>query len=438
MPKKKCLYYDIGQCLGPCINKITYAEYEPYIKQLGEFFKGKPQSLLKYLSQKEDEASKKLNYEEAKRILTLSNQLKESSKEMATSQTVNLKNNRNTDVVGYHLEQQYITIVIFSYINGKLLTKFQQIAEIHDEVDETLAQFLMQYYQNSYNKPTVCYINLQKDTLKSLSETIELEFINPISGKYRTIIQSAANNAKKFYDSNLLVYQKKRQITTEAFNDLRKTLNLDNLSLIHVFDMSNLFGKDKVGSMIALENGAYNKNLYRKFIIKDLNATSDYAYTYEVVKRQYTKMIKTGAPLPNLIIADGGIIQINAIKKALNELHIDKIVPVIGLVKDNHHRTDAIVIDTNRQISLDRKSNLYTYLFNIQEEVHRYAISFFRKRFKDSAFKSILDDIPGLGSKSVAKLLAHYDNVANIKQASLEELKQYVSEKIAKEILKRG
>ncbi|GHU33408.1 hypothetical protein FACS1894166_08790 [Bacilli bacterium] len=357
---------------------------------------------------------------------------------MAASQTINLKNHRNTDVIGFFLKEGHIAVVIFSYINGKLLTKFQQIAEIHSEVDETLTQFLMQYYQNSYNKPQTCYVNLEKAPLKILSKTIGLEFINPIAGKYKTIIQSAVSNAKKFYDTNLLVYQKKRQMTVEAFNDLRKTLNLDNLSLIHVFDMSNLFGKDKVGSMIALENGVLNKNLYRKFIIKDLSASSDYAYTYEVVKRQYVKTIKIGTPLPNLIIVDGGTIQINAVKKALSELHIEKIVPVIGLVKDNHHRTDAIITDNHRQIALDHKSRLYTYLFNIQEEVHRYAISFFRKRFKDSSFKSILDDIPGLGSKSVAKLLAHYDNIANIKQASVEELKQYVSEKIAREILKKG
>jgi excinuclease ABC subunit C len=432
IPKTKCLYYDTGQCLGPCIKEIKPQMYDEYINQIDNFFKGKPKQIIEMLQSKEKTAAKNLNFEEAKRNLDLINQIKTVSKEMSHSQNVNLRGSTNEDVVGYYIKDNLIAIVIFSYIGGKLLTKHQQITEIYTNYEELITEYLLQYYYQSYNLPKKSYVNLDAQSLKQLAHLIKLQFINPISGKHKSILQNAANNAKNFMETNYLVYKQHKAQTDEAFNELRTSLNLDNLSLINVFDISNLFANDQVGAMIALEDGHFNKNLYRKFIVKDLEHNSDYAAMYEVIKRQYHKIITehTGN-LPNLIIADGGLIQVNAAIKALTELNLDKVIPVVGLTKDDHHKTNSLIFPNKKQIILDHHSSIYMFLLNIQEEVHRYAINFFRQKNKSSAFRSVLNEIEGLGDKSISKLLAHYDNVANIKQAPISELKQYVSEKIA-------
>jgi excinuclease ABC subunit C len=434
IPKAKCLYYDIDQCLGPCINDIKPNQYTQYLEQIDNFFKGNPKDIVADLFAKEKKAAQMLNFEEAKKNMELINDIKEASKEMSVSQNINLKSIYNEDIVGYYVKNDLIAIVIFSYIGGKLLTKHQQIADLYGDVEEAINEYLIQYYYQTYNIPRKCFVNLKPSSLKQLSALTKLEFNNPIAGKHKTILQNAAKNAKLFMQSNYLIFKQHKAQTSGAFNELRKILSIDNLTLIHTYDMSNLFGKDKIGAMIAIENGTFNKNLYRKFIIKDLNANSDYAYMYEVIKRQYMKMIKENLMLPNLIIVDGGLIQVNAAIKSLTELNLAQIIPVIGLVKNTHHHTNGIVFPNKKIITLDKKSNVYMFLSNIQEEVHRYAITFFRQKTKDSAFKSILNEIPGLGDKSISKLLNHYDNIANIKNASIDELSQYIQKDIAKAI----
>ncbi|MDR2823190.1 MAG: excinuclease ABC subunit UvrC [Mycoplasmataceae bacterium] len=431
--KEKCLYYDIGQCLGPCINHIEQDQYRVIGEQIDAFFKGDTHSIIKTLQAKEKTEANTLDFEGAKRTLDLINGIKEISHQ----QNINLHMKTNSDVVGYFVKDNLISIVIFSYANGKLFTKHQQIGEIHGEINDTLTDYLMQFYYKSFNIPQTCYVNVAPASMRELAKVLNVHFINPVKGLHKTIMQTAAHNAKTYYELNYLVYQKKQAQTVDAFNELAKMLSLDNLTLINVFDMSNLFGNDKVGGMIALENGVYNKNLYRKFIIKDLNANSDYAYMSEVIKRQYTRVLKNNEALPNLIIVDGGIIQVNAAIKALKEINLQSVIPVIGLAKNSKHQTDAIVFPNHKQIKLDHQSSLYMYLFNMQEEIHRYTINFFRQKSKSSAFKSVLNEIPGLGEKSVNKLLQRYENVANIKIAPVEELTQYVKLAIAKEIKKR-
>lgn len=198
-----------------------------------------------------------------------------------------------------------------------------------------------------------------------------------------------------------------------------------------MYDIANLFTDNQVGAMIALENGSFNKNLYRKFIIKNFNSTSDYERMQEVVYRQYNRMLLNKEQLPNLIIVDGGIIQINAALISLKKLNLDQVIPVIGLSKNSHHKTNAIVFPSKKTIKLDNSSRLYMYLLNIQEEVHRYAINFFRNKNINSMFRTKLDEIDGLGEKTINKLMENYENFANLKKASADELSQYIPKKIA-------
>ena len=428
IPNKKCIYYDMGQCLGPCINSIDTKQYEKIIGEIDNFFKGDCKQLLNTLRQKEEQFVNEYKYEDAQKALELINGINEISQ----NQNINFKSNELVDVIGYSVIDNILVVVIFSYENGKLLTKNQQMMEINDEINETLESYLTQYYLNNQNLPKKCYVSLPDDNLKLLSETLSINFLNPIKGKFKEILINASNNAKEFYHANYLVYKKHVAIYNEAFDELKKKLNLFNLALIHVFDISNLFDTDKIGAMIALENGNFNKKLYRKFIIKNNSSTSDVACMHEVIVRQYTRMLKEQEDLPNLIIADGGIQQVNAIRNALKEINLDLIIPVIGLAKNNKHQTDKIIINEEIKLDLDYKSSLYLYLLKIQDEVHRYAITFFRNRKQTSLLRSKLNEIKGIGNITINKLIKYYENITNIKNAPEEELAQYIGLKNAK------
>ena len=200
--------------------------------------------------------------------------------------------------------------------------------------------------------------------------------------------------------------------------------------------MSNLFNDDRIGAMVALENGNFNKNLYRKFIIKNEKAHSDVEYIKEVITRQYSHMLKYREELPNLIIADGGKQQVNTIIESLKENKLDLIIPVVGLVKNKKHQTEKIYLPNGEYIPLDKNSELYLYLSKIQNEVHRFAITFFRVRKQSSLFRSKLEEIPEIGSVTINKLLDNYKNISCIKEAAIEEIAQYVGLKKAKIIKK--
>jgi excinuclease ABC subunit C len=371
VPKTKCLYYDMGMCLGPCINDIKQEQYDAIEKSINSFFNGNNKEIIADLQNKEKKEAQVLNFELAKKYLDLITSLERIQEAKVN---VILKNKTKTDIIGYYFENNYLTIIIHSYINGKLLEVNRQINEIYDDIPSSISSFLTQYYQGSLNKPAKIYIDMKIDLLE------EFSVFTPLKGKIRQLTNNANLNAKHYFNTNLLVYQRMKQRTSYAFEEFKKILEIDNLSLIHVFDMSNLFDKDKIGAMIGIEGGMFNKKLYRKFIIKDQTINGDTNFMHEVVLRQYTRMINDKQTFPNLIIVDGGLAQVNAAKKALTELKLEKIIPVVGLSKDNKHKTDSIVIDAQTKLSLDKKSALYNYLFNIQEEVHRFAIGFNRSK----------------------------------------------------------
>jgi excinuclease ABC subunit C len=432
LKKEKCLYYDIHQCLGPCVNKINIDQYQKILKQINDFFKGNNKTLINNLIENEKQATKNFDFELASKYYNLINAVKS----ISVKQNIQLKNSKAIDFVGYFVKNNNISIVIFSYANGELLTKHSIIGELNGDIDEIVESYLIQYYLESENKPHKCCVSLSKQSLKQLSLVNDICFINPIKSKYKTILLNAVHNAKQSYNSNYLIYKNKQSRTIKAFNEFQNIINLNNLSLIHAFDISSTINGIKVGGMIALTNGEFTKHLYRKFIIRDLEASSDSEYMYEVAKRQYAKMIHEKQQLPNLIIVDGGIIQINAVKKALHELKLNNLIPIIGLVKNNSHKTDHIIFEDKKTIQIDKHSSLYFFLSNIQEEVHRFVITFFKNKTKDSYLKNKLMKVKGVGRKTSEKIINHFGDIQAIKNATTSELQQYVDNKLAKEIKK--
>ena len=428
MPKKTCLYYDIGECLGPCVHSISQSQYDKIIKDINNFFKGNLKNIIDNLIQKEKEYSNQFKYEDAKKI----NELITGINQISQYQNINLVSKQSIDVLGFYINKNYISISIFSYINGKLLAKREQIAEIHDSISETIESYLMQFYSDNLNSPKKCYVSLANKKLKNLSKNLNIIFVNPKVGKFKNILENAIANAKAYYNSNYLQYKKFIALNDDAFEELKRTLNICNLNLIHVFDMSNLFNEDRIGAMIAIEHGEFNKNLYRKFIIKNKTSKSDVEYMSEVITRQYTRMLNQKEELPNLIIADGGKQQVNIIMQTLKINKLDLLIPVIGLVKNKKHETEKIYVPNDKFINLDKKSELYLYLSKIQNEAHRFAITFFRQKKQSSLFKSKLEDIPKIGRSTINKLLNNYQNIIAIREATTEELSQYIGIKKAK------
>ncbi|MDR0857380.1 MAG: excinuclease ABC subunit UvrC [Mycoplasmataceae bacterium] len=430
LKKQKCLYYDIGQCLGPCINNIVDSSYTEIIENIKDFFSGKTSKIISDLKTKEKVFSQNLQYEEANKVKEQINSIKE----LTEKQIINISDSKDIDIVGFSTKDNYITIVIFSYQNGKLVEKNQQIGELFGNIEDTVTNYLMQFYYSSEKMPKKIYLNISDEATKQLETVLKTSIVKPISGKFKTIVLNAINNSIEFFKSNYLVYRKKIDTTINALNELKEILGIDNLNLINVFDMSNLFGTEKIGAMIAMQDYQYNKSLYRKFLIKNENAKGDTELMRETVYRNYSKSISQESQLPNLIIVDGGINQINATIDALKELKIDSVIPVIGLSKDDKHKTNEIVFPSKKKYQLDHKSNLYMFLLNLQEEVHRFAITFFRNRRGKSSIHSILNTIDGLGPKGIEKLITTYDNINNIMDAPINELTQIVNKKTALKI----
>ena len=225
------------------------------------------------------------------------------------------------------------------------------------------------------------------------------------------------------------------ELGEEVREELKTIINLDELSLIELYDNSHLFNDAPIGVKVAYVNGEKRNNLYRKFNIRDIEKKSDYDYMHEVISRRFSKILTDDNEIiPNLIIVDGGIIQINAAKKALNKYHLNPIIKVIGLAKNKSHKTSAIIIDNKTRIDLEPRSNIFFLLSEMQDEVHRFAISSFRKRKNSDLYKTELLNIEGIGSKNSKKIFDYFETLENIKNSTIEELQQVVSKKISQRI----
>ena len=427
VPKEKCLYYDLHQCVGPCINKIDINTYKTIKSNIDAFFHGEYKDIIAKLKEQELQLAQNLNFEQAQQ----KKELIEAIQNLTINQTVQLASLDSTDIVAYKVIDNKIGIVVFGYTNGKLLTKFDSVEDIYDDNDtEVVANYLMQYYEK-FDHPKILYVSLDEQNIKLLEESLKITIKNPTKGQMKQIMLSALENADVIIKNSLRSKQNKLARTVIANEELRQLLKMESLNRIELFDNSHIDNVDRVGAMVVFENGIANKKLYRKFIIKDQTSQDDLAYMKEVLYRRYSKMLKNEEALPDLIIVDGAKLQVEVANAILKELKIDLLVNVIGLKKNDEHKTKSIILKNYSEIILDKKSNLYFYLLNMQEEVHRFAISFFRQRHTKSLFSSELDHIEGLGSKRKSLLMQAFNNIYEIKNATLEQLKQVVPLNVA-------
>ncbi len=426
IPNKKCIYYDIGQCLGPCINKIEKSQYTEIKKDIDRFLNGDVEKIKNNLKNKENFFSSNLNFEQAQYFYELQNSIQN----IFDKSEISISNKSETCVIGYVNKNNIITVVIFMYYEGNIVDSYEESSFIVDDEKSELIKIIFNYFYENKNIKKV-YVSLDDDNLNILNNSIKnIEFINPESSELKKVLSLAAKNAV-IKNANFNIKNINKTFTNQnAIEELKKILNIDNLTLIEMYDNSNLFNDEKISTKIAYWNGEKEKNLYRKYILHK-DCKSDYDMMKEVIYRRFSNI--TDGNIPNLVIVDGGKIQISAALSSLEELGLVNFVNVIGLSKDDKHTTSSLVtIDDT--ILLDKKSDLYLFLSEIQEEVHRFSISFHRNKRSKKMFSNDLEKINGLGKARIKILLENFSSIDEIKNASIETISQFIPKTIAKKI----
>ena len=423
MPKKVCLYYHIGECLGYCEHNVDKERLEKMEEEILSFLRGNGDILKNKILEKIELHSKELNFEMA---LELKKELDYISI-VLDKQKMELHDYTNRDIIGYFFDKGYLSIQILFLRNGRMVGGYTDIFPIVSELKDELEYYIMNFYsRHEIPKEVLCPSNINTDIL---SEIIKTSFLVPQKGKKKNLLDMANTNARINLENELEIIEKDEQRTEQANNDLRDLLNLKKLDRIDLFDNSNLFGEFTVSCMVVFKNGKPAKKEYRKYKIS-LDKNDDYHTMEEVIYRRYYRALIDKTELPDLIVVDGGINQINACLNMLNELNLK--IKVCGLRKNDKHRTnDLIDSDGYKVIELERTSPVFHYLTRMQDEVHRYTISYHRQIRSKGAISSVLDNIEGIGAKRKKELIKAFGSVSKIRNASLEEITKILPETIA-------
>lgn len=425
MPKKVCLYYHIGECLGYCENKnidITNLKQE-----LLSILNGNTKLLIDKINEKIEINSKNLNFEVCKELVDELDYIKQ----VFSNQNVELSDNSNKDIFNYYYDNSYLSIVTFFIRNGKLVGINNKIVPVINDINETLEYYIVSFYSKSNIIPKEIIVPKELD-IELLNSVLDSKVITVQKGEKRKLFDMAANNAKLSYEKEIRLIYANEELTINAQTELQHLLNLEKLNIIEAFDNSNLFGTFSVSGMVCFIDGKPSKKNYRKFKLS-FDKNDDVASMKEVIYRRYFRVLSEDQVKPDLIIVDGGINQINACKSTLESLNLN--IKVIGVRKDNRHSPDAIVDgDTYEVINIDKRSNVFRLLSRIDEEVHRFTINYHKEIRSKGSISSVLDNINGLGEVRKKKLIRKYGSVIKIKEASIEELSELIPENVAIEL----
>lgn len=421
-PKEVCLYYHIGECLGFCSKEINNSKIDEMEAEIISFLRGNDTIIKDKIMERINYHSEQMNYEVA---LDLKRELDYITIILAR-QKVELTDLVDRDIINYYIENGYISINFFFIRHGKLLGNKNEIFPIMDEYIDEIEYFIGLFYTKN-ELPAEIIINDELDT-EVLSEALSTKAIHVQKGKKKNLLELAKTNAKISLQNQFETIHRDEQKTIEANEELRKLLNLDKLYRIDIFDNSNLFGEYSVSGMVVFKDGKPSKNDYRKFKIS-LEKNDDYNTMKEVLYRRYYRMLMEKTEFPDLIILDGGENQINAAKEIMEMLNLN--IKLVGLKKNNKHRTDDLVDENQEIIPIDKTSNLFHYLTRIQDEVHRFTINYHRQIRSKGSIQSVLDNIEGLGEKRRKALIKKFGSLKGIKVATQEELADIIPENIA-------
>ena len=422
-PKKVCLYYHIGECLGYCEKKIDQEKLKQMQEDILGFLNGNDKILKDKIVEKMESYSQALNFELA---LELKKEL-DYINIVLDKQKITLQDLTNRDCIGYYFNNGYISVQILFIRNGKIVGGHTDLFPIVSDLEEEMDSYIMRFYaKHEIPKEILVAEEISSTVLQSYFEN---KLVVPQKGQKKKLLEMATENAKINLENELELVLKKEYFTEDANEELRKILQLETLDRIDLFDNSNLFGDWSVSGMVVFKNGVPAKNEYRKYKIS-FDKNDDYGMMREVIYRRYQRALVEKTELPNLIIVDGGIGQIHACKEVLDALHLK--IKVCGLKKNDKHRTNDLVDgDTLELVDIPKDSNVFHYLTRMQDEVHRYTITYHRTVRSKGSISSVLDNIPGIGAKRKKELIKTFGSVTKMENASLEELTKILPEQVA-------
>lgn len=432
--KRACINYDIKRCLAPCVNKVSKEEYRKQIDQIIMLLEGKTEEIIKNLDKEMKELSEKQEYEKAAII----RDKKQAIERISIKQKVSNINENSIDVIGIYKNNISVCIEIFFVRNSKMIGREHYFLENmqEEEIKTILSDFIKQYYLQKIDLPNKIMMQEEIEDSQIILELLskkanrKIEFKVPKKGEKLRFIEMAVNNAK-------ITLENKNKEQENIVLGLKKALNLDVLPRrIESFDISNFAGDYMVAGMCVAIDGAIKKNLSKRFKIKTVQGQNDVLCTEEVVTRRLKHSIENpkggfGA-LPNLILADGGITQIKAIKRAIKVYNLN--IPVFGMVKNDKHATKMLIDENRKEIKLTEE--LMNFITRLQTEVHNTAIEYNKKLMNKDVTKSELDKIDGIGPKKKQELLKKFGSIEGIKKASIEEISnlQGINENLARKI----
>lgn len=423
---RPCLYYHMGQCLGSCFKSVSKNTYDVQIKKIKSFLNGNTKLIKNNIVNKMETASENLEFEKAAEFR---DQL-EFIDTTVEKQKIITQDDTTRDVFNFYVKEDYISIQIFFIRQARLIKREKKIFTLVDNPIETMTSFILQYYgQKNIKLPKEILIPEQIDA-KTVTDLLNIKVLVPKRGVKKDLLDLAFKNAKIALEEKLRLILLGEEKTTGAVEELTEILKIENVKRIEAFDHSHTQGTDIVSAMVVFTDGVADKKEYRKYKLKTINHADENQATREVIKRRYARLLKEHKSMPDLILIDGGEIQLHAAKDVLeNELNLD--IPVAAMVKNEHHETSYLIFD-DVHLKLNNNTQSFKLVQRIQDEVHRFVIGFHKEVRSKHSLSSKLDDIAGVGPKTRQKLLITFGSLKKIGKASISELQELgISKKTA-------
>ena len=430
-PSKVCFYYHIHQCMAHTICKVDQQFFKDMAQDVSNFLKGQDDKILNDLKDKMGKAAANMEFEKAAEY----RDLLQAIATLRTKQRVMAKDLQNRDVFGYYVDKGWMCVQVFFVRQGKLIERDVTLFPYYNDPDEDFLTFVGQFYQEQEHllpNEILLPADIDEDAVKALVKT---KVVKPQRGEKKQLVNLAIKNARVSLEQKFDLLEKSLEKTQGAVENLGNLLQIPTPVRIEAFDNSNIMGTSPVSAMVVFVNGKPSKKDYRKYKIKTVVGPDDYASMREVIKRRYSRVMRDGLTPPDLIVIDGGQGQVNIAKEVLSQLGMD--IPVAGLQKNDKHQTQELLFgDPLEVVPLSRNSQEFFLLHRIQDEVHRFAITFHRQLRSKNSFSSKLDGIEGLGPKRKQLLMKHFRSLSNIQKASVDEIVQVgVPRKVAEAIL---
>lgn len=432
MPKQVCLYYHLGQCLAPCVQDVSAEENQRLVEEISRFLDGGHEEMKQQLTEKMNQAAEAMEFERAKEYR---DQIK-SIEAVMEKQKVTMSDTVDRDIIGFSVEKGWMCVQIFYMRKGKMIERQTTSFPYYGTESEDFMSFVSQFYYDKQNALPKEILLPEESDPELLAEWLGIKVYAPKRGKKRELVQMASENARIALQEKFALMSKDDARTIQAVHNLGHALGIGTPHRIEAFDNSNIQGTEPVSAMVVFTDGRPDKKEYRKFKIKSVEGPDDYGSMREVIRRRYSRLLRENQQMPDLIVIDGGKGQIRAAMDVLeNELGL--YIPVCGLAKDERHRTAQLLFgDPPEPVEMRRDSYEYYLLQRIQDEVHRFAITFHRQSRGKTMLSSQLDEIPGIGEKRRKLLFTHFGSLKKMREASVEDFRQLgIGDKLAREII---